>query len=95
MSTTAMLPAELTIYTAAQTRQAWLDLPAAATDEPLRLQASAVAEIDGAGLQLLVALRHSLAAQQRALHLLEPSPTLRTACARSGLEGLLIEGSAA
>lgn len=79
------LPAEMTIYTAARTRDAWLGALAHAADGPLRLPAGDVTEIDAAGLQLLVSLRHTLALQQRTLQLIEPSDVLRAACARAGL----------
>lgn len=85
------LPAELTIYTAASTRAAWLDALANDGEGPLHANASTVAEIDGAGLQLLVSLRHALAAKQRSLRLAEPSGALRTACHAAGLNALLVE----
>lgn len=90
------LPAELTIYTAAETRSAWLawlgdgagaDAPACAVD------ASACSEIDAAGAQLLVALAHSLARRQRRLHLTEPGDALRAACTELGLAALLLDAT--
>jgi ABC-type transporter Mla MlaB component len=89
MSTHLTLPAELTIYTAASTCAAWLNALAAAGEGPLQAQASAVAEVDGAGLQLLVSLRHTLAAAQRTLQFVEPSETLLAACRATGLVTLL------
>lgn len=89
MSTHITLPAELTIYTAASTRAAWLDALAAPGEGPLQVQASAVAEVDGAGLQLLVSLRHTVAAAQRTLRLAEPSEALLAACRAAGLATLL------
>lgn len=92
------LPAELTIYTAAETRSAWLaQLDALDTlDERTNLgapvcavDASACDEVDAAGLQLLVALAHSLARRQRRLQLLQPAAPLRAACAELGLAELL------
>lgn len=85
MNPVLALPAEMTIYTATRTRDAWLGALAHAADGPLRMPAGAVAEIDAAGLQLLVSLRHSLDLQQRTLELIEPSDVLRDACARAGL----------
>jgi phospholipid transport system transporter-binding protein len=87
------LPAELTIYTAAETRGAWLAWLAAETgvDEPVcAVDARACSEVDAAGLQLLVALAHSLARRQRRLLLVEPADALRTACTELGLDALLL-----
>lgn len=93
MHTHMALPAELTIYTAAQTRAAWLDAIAPAADGPLCLHAADVADIDSAGLQLLLSLQRSMAAQQRALRLLHASQVLRDACARAGLGDILLPES--
>lgn len=87
------LPAELTIYTAAETRSAWLGWLAgtSALDEPVcAVDASACDEVDAAGLQLLVALAHSLAQRQRRLLLRHPATPLRTACVELGLADLLL-----
>ena len=90
------LPAELTIYTAAETRDAWLawltgDAAQAAAAEPLcPVDASGCDEIDAAGAQLLVALAHSLARQQRQLQLQQPSTPVRAACQDLGLAGWLL-----
>jgi anti-anti-sigma regulatory factor len=87
------LPTELTIYTAAETRSAWLGWLAAGSglDEPVcALDASACDEVDAAGLQLLVALAHSLARRQRRLQLCRPAAPLRTACVELGLADLLL-----
>lgn len=89
MSTLLRLPAELTIYTVAATREAWLAALAAPDAETLRADAAGVGEIDAAGLQLLVALRRSLAERGRALHLCDPSESLRAACRRAGLTTVL------
>jgi anti-anti-sigma regulatory factor len=89
------LPAELTIYTAGETRSAWLAWLAEHGDGPLAVDAAPVAEVDAAGVQLIAALSRSLAAQQRELRLLDPSPALRNACERLGLAALLAEGAAA
>jgi anti-anti-sigma regulatory factor len=90
------LPAELTIYTAAETRDAWLawlagDAAQAAAAEPLcPVDASGCDEIDAAGAQLLVALAHSLARQQRQLQLQQPSTPVRAACHDLGLADWLL-----
>jgi anti-anti-sigma regulatory factor len=86
------LPPELTIYTAAETRTAWLNWLAdqAGHEEALcAVNASACDEIDAAGAQLLVALAHSLARQQRQLQLQEASTAVRHACRDLGLTGWL------
>lgn len=91
------LPAELTIYTAAETRSAWLGWLAgeAGLDEPLcTVDASGCDEVDAAGLQLLVALAHSLARRQRRLQLLQPTAVLRAACDELGLADLLLGANA-
>lgn len=89
------LPPELTIYTAALTREAWVEALSAPADGPLCADAAGLAEIDIAGLQLLVSLRHSLATQRRALHLIEPSNALRAACDGAGLGAILTHGAIA
>ncbi len=92
MSTALALPPELTIYTAADTRAAWLAALAAPGEGVLALQAGAVAEVDAAGAQLLASLARTLAAQQRRLELVEPSAALVAACERLGLSALLSGG---
>jgi anti-anti-sigma regulatory factor len=91
------LPAELTIYTAAETRSAWLAWLAgeAGVDEPVCLvDASACTEVDAAGAQLLVALAHSLARRQRRLQLADAGAALCAACAELGLDDLLLGANA-
>ena len=95
MSTALALPPELTIYTAAETRSAWLAALAEAGDGALSVPAGAVTEIDAAGVQLLASLARTLAAQQRPLQLVAPSAALRDACARLGLSSLLAPGAEA
>ncbi len=95
MTTPLVMPTELTIYTAAETRQAWLAALAEPGDGPLRVAADGVLEADAAGVQLLLALSRSLAERSRALHLVEPSPALHGACQRLGLAALLETGGAA
>jgi ABC-type transporter Mla MlaB component len=95
---TLHLPAELTIYTAAETRTAWLnwlaDQPGrtASADALCAVDASGCDEIDAAGAQLLVALAHSLARQQRRLQLQHASTPVRNACRDLGLAGWLLAG---
>lgn len=90
------LPPELTIYTAAETRTAWLTWladPAALAGDDAALcavNASDCEEIDAAGTQLLVALAHSLSRQHRQLQLQQPSTAVRHACRDLGLSGWLV-----
>ena len=86
-----VLPAELTVYTAADTRLAWLPLLEAAPGvaEPLHADAAQVAEADACGLQLLAALANGLRARGRALQLHSSSEALAAACRCLGLDSLL------
>ena len=85
------LPAELTIYCAAETRSAWLAILGATPPESgdTVVDGSAVAEVDAAGLQLLVALSRSVESRGRALILNDPSPALGAACRTLGLQRVL------
>jgi anti-anti-sigma regulatory factor len=76
MHQTFELPAELSIYTAADTQrllQAWLGQQADGAADGLQLLAHGVDEIDGAGLQLLGALANSVAALGVPLQVVAPS----------------------
>ena len=91
---TLSLPAELTIYTASETRASWLAWLAAEPadaggDGRCTVHAGAVDQVDAAGVQLLVALSHTLARQQRRLLLLDPSTPLCVACEALGASALL------
>lgn len=83
------LPSELTIYTAADVRTlclAWLGAPAEEADEGVwPLDASAVDQVDAAGVQLLVSLARSLDGLERPLRLVRPSDPLTEACTALGL----------
>ena len=92
------LPADLTIYTLAAVHRQWLEwlakLPkarrtSAQGDAPWPVDASAVDEVDAAGVQLLLALSHSLAAKRRALRLINASGALASACEALGAATLL------
>jgi ABC-type transporter Mla MlaB component len=90
------LPAELTIYTATETRAAWLgwlagDGSSSGHEAVCEVDAASVDEVDAAGVQLLVALAHSLQRQHSRLRLHEPSQPLRQACLDLGVAGLLID----
>jgi ABC-type transporter Mla MlaB component len=98
------LPHELTIYTAAETRAAWLawlsgDGAHAAADADAdavcQVDGADVDEVDAAGVQLLVALAHSLQRQHMTLQLLHASGPLRHACQDLGLAGLLLGSDSA
>ena len=59
MTTTFELPAELTIYGAAATREAllaWVTEQTSQSNRTLQVSAAQVEEVDGSGLQLLAAL---------------------------------------
>jgi ABC-type transporter Mla MlaB component len=92
------LPAELTIYTVAERRTHLLAGLADAArerargapgDDACRVDASAVAEVDGAGVQLLLALDRELARAQWPLQLTRPSAALAQACASLGVAATL------
>ncbi len=90
MSTLPPLPAELTIYAASELRAHWLAaIDAAPVEIDCTIDASAVAEIDAAGVQLLLSLSRTLAARERTLRLERPSTRLADACATLGLGHLL------
>lgn len=79
------LPVEMTIYTAGDTLAALREWAASLqSSDSADVQGDAVAEIDGAGLQLLVALQHSLAQAGCTAHWHTPSGTLARACALLG-----------
>lgn len=86
-----LLPAELSIYTAAELHPRWLAWAAQHAGPDATADASTVDQVDGAGMQLLVALQHSLAARGVALQLRAPSRPLREACTALGLAGWLAQ----
>lgn len=91
------LPAELTIYTVGELHPQWLAWLGQCTageaalpvDARAEVQAAAVDQVDGAGLQLLLALQRSLAESGRRLAIATPSDVLCRACASLGLDGWL------
>lgn len=87
------LPSELTIYTVGELHPQWLAWLAADDDEQMHADASAVGEVDAAGIQLVLALRRSLHQAQRALAIDNPSDSFSAACRRLGV-GELLEGTA-
>lgn len=78
---------ELTIYQVAELRPAWLAAYAAGTR---RFDLSAVAEIDGAGVQLLVALWRLGRRDGDAVQLDTPSAAVNDALALAGA-GAIVE----
>jgi ABC-type transporter Mla MlaB component len=90
---TLLLPPELSIYTAAELHPQWLAWAgqgALAGREALA-DGQAVDQVDGAGVQLLLALQRCLAARGCTLRLQAPSHPLREACAALGLASWLTE----
>ena len=88
------LPAELSIYTAAETRASWLGWLAADASSgrdvaEVVAQAAAVDVIDGAGVQLLLSLARTLHERGLALVLCAPSRVLKEGCAALGAQALL------
>ena len=91
MATPLTLPSEITIYVAAELRGPWLDWleREAGNEAEAEADGQAVEEIDGAGLQCLLALARSLEARQQSLRIRQPSEVLREACVRLGATHLL------
>jgi anti-anti-sigma regulatory factor len=82
------LPAELNIYTAAETAQAmtlWFAENRNQQTELLTLDGHAVAEVDAAGLQLLAALHNTCKSHALQWQLTQASQTLGAACTRLGI----------
>ncbi len=89
------LPAELTIYTVGELHPQWLAwLQQGAANAPAELQATAVEQVDGAGLQLLLSLARAATERGRALRIQSPSVVMRTGCAALGL-GSWLQGHVA
>ena len=78
------LPADLNIYSALETRDAllaWITEQAPKGHEYLEVSARNVAEVDGAGMQLVA----SLSNMDQSWRLVEPSETFTEACMTLGL----------
>lgn len=95
------LPAELTIYTVGGLHPLWLAwlgqcaaVEAGDAASSAEVQAAAVDQVDGAGLQLLLALQRSLSAQGRRLAIAAPSDALSQGCDNLGLGDWLRERTA-
>jgi len=81
-----VLPTELTIYTVRELHPQWLAWSAQAAEaDAAFVQGAAVGEVDGAGLQMLLALERTLAERGRRLRIDSPSAALQAACAAAGL----------
>lgn len=90
------LPTELTIYSALETRDAlqiWLAKQTQGSVSPLEVGAASVAEIDGAGLQLLASLAASVTQRGDAWHLVAPSEAVQDACRTLGFTAWLASTS--
>jgi ABC-type transporter Mla MlaB component len=84
MSEPFVLPAELNIYSALESRDAlltWVTEQAAKSGDFLKLSAAQVEEIDGSGLQLLAALSN----MEQAWQLVDASEVFIDACRTIGL----------
>ncbi|MDP3702356.1 MAG: STAS domain-containing protein [Hylemonella sp.] len=82
------LPAELTIYTALETRDsllAWAKELSAKGVSPLKISARQVGSVDGAGLQLLAALN----TMELQWQLVDTSQPFGAACRLMGLQSWL------
>jgi phospholipid transport system transporter-binding protein len=96
MAKTPRLPAELNIYAVATVRpqfEAWAEPPkrkgrSKGAAAALCVDGSAVAEVDGAGVQLLIALANSLRAGGRELRVTDPSGALENALRTLGVGAL-------
>ena len=80
-----VLGPELTITQAAASRDLLVDA-LCATSGDLALDLSGLTDIDSAGIQLLLALRRSVAARGGTLHLQRPSAEVRAALTVLGLD---------
>ena len=60
-----------------------------ANEDSFPVDAAAVAEVDAAGVQLLISLQRALSARHQALRLVAPSRALATACTALGLTALV------
>ena len=94
MSTPHALPSELTIYSVGELSPqlaGWLSDASGS----LRVDASQVAEVDSAGLQLLMALAQSCEQRGHTLALLEPPHPLVQAAQALGLQTLFASAQGA
>ena len=88
MSTPFELPAEMTIYSAVEIRDAllsWVTEQSTKSTKLLEISAAKVEEIDGAGLQLIASLSNT----EQPWQLVQPSHTFIDACKAMGLTAWL------
>ena len=87
------LPAELTIYAVAELHRSWLTALSGSDPDVrvLAVDASAVCDADGAGLQLLLSLRQHCRVHDQVLHLERPSTVLAEHAQALGLHALLAQ----
>jgi anti-anti-sigma regulatory factor len=88
MSAPFELPAEMTIYSAVETRDAllsWVTEQSAKSVKVLDISAAKVEEIDGAGLQLIASLSNT----DQPWQLVNPSRAFVDACKALGLQAWL------
>jgi ABC-type transporter Mla MlaB component len=88
MTTPFELPAELTIYSAQETRDAmlaWVTEQSVQSKSYLEVSARQVGEVDGSGLQLLASLTN----MGLTWHLVDASTAFMEACQTMGLAGWL------
>ncbi len=91
MTNIPTLPAELTIYNVAELHVTCKSWAQTLDGDCLTLDAQQVAEVDGAGIQLLLSLQNSLHKQQKHLVLSQPSTALANACKALGTASLMAE----
>jgi anti-anti-sigma regulatory factor len=94
MSNHLHLPAELTIYTAAELRSGWLVWLDSPLEDDGIVDGRDVAEVDTAGVQLLLSLSHAARRRERTLRIDRPSAALRAAFESLGLGALLAPAGA-
>jgi anti-anti-sigma regulatory factor len=92
MSTPFELPAEMTIYSAVEIRDAllgWVTEQSAKSAKVLEISAAKVEEIDGSGLQLVASLSNT----DQPWRLRNPSAAFTDACKALGLQAWLDKSS--
>ncbi len=90
MSTPFELPAEMTIYSAVETRDAllaWVTEQSAKSAKLLEISAAKVEVIDGAGMQLIASLSNT----DQPWQLIQPSHAFTDACKDLGLSAWLTQ----
>lgn len=83
---TIALDGELAVFRAHEWRERLLEALSAAGERPLDVDLSGVSEVDGAGVQLLVALVHEAFSRGTPLAFVDPSQAVREAMGVAGLD---------